>query len=120
MGRSLVSCYSSLCSGYEVQFHIIDSHTGHNHGQLELPKELTRPKGLLASVEAAHSSRHPVPFYLSFRNGSLPGHITTSDRLVQEAVHSGTTYSVVTVAYTDNYDTEQVGGSALIGISFIT
>ena len=55
-------------------------------------------------MEAAHSSLHPIPFYIAFRNGSLPSHITVSDSLLQGAIRSGTTYYVITVAYTDNYE----------------
>ena len=92
-------------SGYEVQFHILDKDTAHVHGQPVLPKELTQPRGLLASIEAARSSVHPIPFCIAFRNGSLPSHI--SESFMQGAMHTGTTYTVITVPYTDNY--EEVG-----------
>jgi hypothetical protein len=85
-----------------VQFHILDKDTAHVHGQPVLPKELTQPRGLLASIEAARSSMHPIPFCIAFRNGSLPSHINES--FMQGAMRSGTTYFVITVAYTDNYE----------------
>ena len=97
-------CSLYVCSGYEVQFHILTEHIQHSHGQLDLPKELTQPKGLLSSAEAASSSTHSVPFSLTFT--SLPSSLTLSDSLLQGAVRSGTTYSIITAAYTENYEQE--------------
>lgn len=99
-----LSCLTISSSAYEVQFHILDEHAPHAHGQLDLPRELTQPRGLLASMEAAHSSRHPIPFCMVFRNQSLPSHIRISDSFLQGALRSGPTYCVVTAAYTDNYE----------------
>lgn len=92
------------CSGYEVQFHILDKATVHEHGQPVLPSELIQPRGLLASVKTAQSSLHAIPFSIAFRNSTLPSHITLSDSLLQGAMRSGTTYVTITVAYTDNYE----------------
>ena len=75
----------------------------HSHGHLDLPSDLTKPRGLLASVEGARSSIHPVPFRLAF-NSSLPGQITLSDSLLHGAVRSGTTYCIVTAVYTEIYN----------------
>lgn len=100
-----LSCESILsCSGYEVQFHILDDHTSHVHGRPDLPWELTQPKGLLASVEAARSSTHPIPFCMVFKNESLPSSIRVSDSFLQGALRSGPTYLVITVAYTNDYE----------------
>ena len=95
-----------------MQFHILDKDTAHVHGQPVLPKELTQPRGLLASIEAARSSMHPIPFCIAFRNGSLPSHINES--FMQGAMRSGTTYFVITVAYTDNY--EEVGEACMVAL----
>lgn len=92
------------CSGYEVQFHIVDQNTPHLHGNLLLPKELTRPHGLLASLEDARAVEHAVPFTIRYKNHSFPENITISSNLLQGALRSGITYCVLTVAYTDNYE----------------
>lgn len=92
------------CSGYEVQFYILDKDTVHEHGQPVLPKELIRPRGLLASVKTAQSSLHSIPFSIAFRNSTLPSQITVSDSLLQGAMRSGTIYTIITVAYTDSYE----------------
>lgn len=96
--------YTHIFSGYEVQFHIIDDDTAHVHGQPYFPHELTKPKGLLTNIDTAQSSKHPLPFCIAFRNGSLPSHITISDNLLQGAIHSHTIYTVIIVAYTDDYE----------------
>lgn len=93
-----------FCSGYEVQFHIIDQDTPHLHGNLVLPKELTRPYGLLASLKEAQAAEHAVPFTIRYKNHSFPENLTISSNLLQGALRSGITYCVLTVAYTDNYE----------------
>ena len=104
ISTSVLAAILYVCSGYEVQFHILDDHTAHVHGQPDLPPELTQPKGLLSSMDTARSSKHPLPFCTAFRNSTLPTLMLISDNLLQGAIRTDTTYTIITVAYTDNYE----------------
>lgn len=95
----LVKLYSN-CSGYEVQFHVIeDSFLG---DIAVIDREFTNPSGKFSpvSVEYAQASPKALSFQISYTGPNLPSFIQIDSDLLHGALKNGVLYRVITVAYT--------------------
>lgn len=82
----------------------MDSKTPYIDNLPYLPEEVLTPSGPLATLAGAQGSSHPVSFQLSFADQEFPFNITVDDSLLNSALKNGTSYSVVTVAYSNITD----------------
>ena len=87
-----------ICSGYKVQFHLVDGSPSYINGLPRILPEFLKPFGPLAPLEEAQNAPQPLSFCISY--DALPGNVTVGDDLLGGAVKGGAVYTVVTVAYT--------------------
>jgi len=87
-----------ICSGYKVQFHLVDGSPSYIDGLPRISPEFLKPFGPLVPLEKAQKTPQPISFCVSY--DTLPENITVGDDLLGGALKSGAVYSVVTVAYT--------------------
>lgn len=88
-----------ICSGYKVQFHIVDAKTPYADGLPRILTEFLKPSGPLASLEKARENPKPVSFYIAYE--IIPENITIGDGLLDGALKNGVKYTIVTVVYTE-------------------
>lgn len=72
--------------------------------------EWNMPTSPLANLEDARISSIPVDFKITYSGSSLPSSLDIEDHVLQNALKGGSTYHVVTVAFTE----EQVSSSVAI------
>ena len=65
------------------------------------------PTSPLANLEDAKTSSLPVDFKMTYSGSSLPSSLDIEDHVLQNALKGGSTYHVVTIAFTE----EQVSSS---------
>lgn len=68
------------------------------------------PTSPLANLEDAKTSSLPVDFKMTYSGSSLPSSLDIEDNVLQNALKGGSTYHVVTVAFTE----EQVSSPVAI------
>ena len=89
----------NYCSGYEIQFHMMDNATISNNRPM-IHENQFKPFGSLVTIDEARESFEPVSFFIRSEILSPKLAINRGD-LLQGALKKGSSYSVVTVAYQD-------------------
>ena len=87
-----------ICSGYEVQFHMVDEKTPYADGLPRILPKFLKSSGPLTSLEKALENPKPVSFYIPYE--IIPENITIGDELLGGALKNGVKYTIVTVVYT--------------------
>lgn len=90
-----------FCSGYQVQFHQVESKTLDGLALIDDNAYDPRlPSSSLVSKNKAQLSTKAKSFWLDFENGKLPVNIVIGQKLLQGALKDDVEYTVTTVPYT--------------------
>ena len=88
-------------SGYQVQFHLVESKTLDGLALIDDNAYDPRlPSSSLVSKNEAQLSTEAKSFWLDFENGKLPVNIVIGQKLLQGALKDDVEYTVATVPYT--------------------
>ena len=89
-------------SGYQVQFHLVESKTTEDLPMINNDLEPFSPfSQLLTKIEARQSSE-AKSFWIDYRGGELPNNITIDETLLNGTLKKGREYTIITVPYTLN------------------
>ena len=91
--------YLSSCSGYEVQFHLLDNIPMGDNDLPLIPEEKYKPFKL-PSIQEAEKSSSPTSFGLRTQfHSPLPREITINGNLLHGALKRSSSYAVVIVTF---------------------
>ena len=92
-------------SGYEIQFHLVDGIASDNQNSPLISDEKYKPFGKLSTLEQAQKSEKATSFYMRKGtpfDGPLPHYLIIDGTLFHGALKRGSSYIIVTTAYTHN------------------